>query len=127
MGGSSMKGIFYNPPSTAPRKRVPPLLLLALGGLLEGRRDYVIVDGNLEPDPVEALDRRVREWGARVLAMTVMPGPQLGQAVPFARELKRRHPELIMVWGGYFPTQHHEACLRAPYVDYVVRGHGEAS
>jgi len=29
------------------------------------------------------------------------------------------------VWGGYFPTQHADVCLRAPFVDYVVRGHGE--
>jgi radical SAM superfamily enzyme YgiQ (UPF0313 family) len=54
-----------------------------------------------------------------------MPGPQLSQAVPLARELKRRHPGLTIVWGGYFPSQHYEVCLRAPYVDYVVRGHGE--
>src|SRR5260370_8523401 len=92
-----------------------------------GRHEDVIVDGNVEPYPPEALDRRVRAWGGRVLAMTVRLGPQRGQAVPFARELKRSQPDLIMVWGGYFPTQHHEVCLRAPYVDYVVRGHGEAS
>src|SRR5260370_39792623 len=82
-------------------------------------------EANLGPNALEGVARRVREWGARVLAMTVMPGPQLGQAVPFARELKRRHPELIMVWGGDFPTQHYEVCVRAPYVDYVGRGHGE--
>jgi radical SAM superfamily enzyme YgiQ (UPF0313 family) len=39
--------------------------------------------------------------------------------------LKRRHPGLVVVWGGYFPTQHWESCLRADYVDFVVRGHGE--
>src|SRR5712692_12116362 len=62
-----------------------------------------------------------------LLALTVMPGPQLRDAVPIALELKRRHPGVIIVWGGYFPTQHYEVCLRAPYVDYVVRGHGEIS
>ena len=122
-----MKVILYNPQSTASRKRILPLSLLALGALIEGRHEYVIVDGNVEPDSLSALDGRVRDWGARVLAMTVMPGPQLSAAVPLARELKRRNPDLIMVWGGYFPTQHHEVCVRAPYVDYVVRGHGEAS
>ena len=122
-----MKLILYNPQSTASRKHILPLSLLALGALLEGRHEYVIVDGNVEPDPLTTLDRRVRDWGARVLAMTVMPGPQLSQAVPFTRELKRRHPRLITVWGGYFPTQHYEACLREPSVDYVVRGHAERS
>ena len=30
-----------------------------------------------------------------------------------------------MVWGGYFPTQHWDVVLRAEFVDFVVRGHGE--
>ena len=32
--------------------------LLALGAVLEGEHDYAIVDGNLERDPLAALDRR---------------------------------------------------------------------
>ncbi|HEY8744486.1 MAG TPA: radical SAM protein, partial [Chloroflexota bacterium] len=81
--------------------------------VLEGKHDYVIVDGNLEDDPVA------------VLAVTVMPGPQLHEAVPHCQRLKALHPDLTIVWGGYFPTQHYDVCLRADYVDYVVRGHGE--
>jgi anaerobic magnesium-protoporphyrin IX monomethyl ester cyclase len=117
--------ILYNPPSSAGRKPVLPMSLLALGALLEGVYDYRIVDGNLEPDPVAALNRAIAETGADVLGVTVMPGPQLSHAVPHCRELKARHPGLTVVWGGYFPTQHYDACLRADYVDYVVRGHGE--
>ncbi len=117
--------VLYNPPSSAQRKPVLPMSLLALGALLEGEHDYVIVDGNLEPDPLAAVDRAVRETGADILAVTVMPGPQLRHAVPHCRHLKAMHPHLTVVWGGYFPTQHHDVCLRADYVDYVVRGHGE--
>lgn len=120
-----MKVVLYNPQSSAARKRVLPLSLLALGAVLEGRHDYVIVDGNVEPNPLGVLDGRIREWGAHVIAMTVMPGPQLRDAVPLARELKRMHPQITIVWGGYFPTQHFDVCLRESYVDYVVRGHGE--
>jgi radical SAM superfamily enzyme YgiQ (UPF0313 family) len=57
--------------------------------------------------------------------MTVMPGPQLSDAAPRARAVKERYPELKMVWGGYFPTQHAQACLESPYVDYVLRGHAD--
>lgn len=117
--------ILYNPASNAQRKPVLPMSLLALGALLEGEYDYRIVDGNIEADPVAALDRALTETGATVLGVTVMPGPQLGQAVPLCREIKRRHPRVTIVWGGYFPTQHYEACLRSDYVDYVVRSHGE--
>lgn len=117
--------VLYNPPSTPQRKPVLPLSLLALGAVLEGAHDYVVIDGNLEPDPIATLDRAVRETGADVLGVTVMPGPQLAGAVPVCRWLKARHPRLTIVWGGYFPTQHYDVCLRADYVDYVVRGHGE--
>jgi anaerobic magnesium-protoporphyrin IX monomethyl ester cyclase len=119
--------ILYNPASSAGRKPILPLSLLALGAALEDRHDYAIVDGNLEDDPVAAIDRLVRERGATVLGVTVMPGPQLRQAVPHCRQLKLLHPGLTIVWGGYFPTQHYEVCLRAGYVDYVVRGHGEVA
>jgi anaerobic magnesium-protoporphyrin IX monomethyl ester cyclase len=117
--------ILYNPTSNAKRKPMLPISLLALGALLEGRHEYRIVDGNLEADPLEAVDKALRETGARFLGVTVMPGPQLNEAVPVCRELKRRHPDVTIIWGGYFPTQHFEACLRSDYVDYVVRGHGE--
>ena len=39
-------------------------------------------------------------------------------------ELGLTRPGLTVVWGGYFPSQHFDACLRSPFVDYVVRGHG---
>jgi radical SAM superfamily enzyme YgiQ (UPF0313 family) len=117
--------ILYNPISSANRKPVVPMALLALGALLEGEHDYVIVDGNLEPDPFATLDRLIREQGADILAVTVMPGPQLENATPLCHKLKELHPSLTVIWGGYFPTQHYEVCLRASYVDYVVRGHGE--
>ncbi len=120
--------IFYNPQSSAGRKPILPFSLLAVGAVLEGRHEYLIVDGNLEPNPLARLAALAAECEPRgpvVLAVTVMPGPQLKQAAPLCRALKEQHPRLTVVWGGYFPTQHWEACLRADYVDYVVRGHGE--
>jgi radical SAM superfamily enzyme YgiQ (UPF0313 family) len=116
----------YNPPSSARRKPVMPLSLLALGALLEDRHDYAIVDGNLNRDALQTIDRMVQD-GADTLAITVMPGPQLADAVPLSKELKSRHPDLRIVWGGYFPTQHWDVCLKSGYVDYVVRGHGEVT
>ncbi|HLH74643.1 MAG TPA: radical SAM protein [Chloroflexota bacterium] len=117
--------VLYNPPSNPRRKPILPMSLLALGALLEGEHPYRIVDGNLEAQPAETLDRVIHETGASTLGITVMPGPQLADAVPTSRFLKQRHPDLTIVWGGYFPTQHYEACLRGDEVDYVVRGHGE--
>ena len=50
--------VLYNPRSNASGKRILPMSLLALGALLEGGRDYVIVDGNLEAEPLARLDQR---------------------------------------------------------------------
>ncbi len=105
---------------------VLPMSLLALGALLEDRHDYRIIDGNLTPDPITALDQALRETDALILAVTVMPGPQLHDAVPTCRRIKELHPQVTIVWGGYFPTQHWDVCLQASYVDYVVRGHSES-
>lgn len=120
-----MRLVLYNPPSNARRKPILPMSLLALGAVLEGRHDYRIVDGNLETNSLAALQRTISETEAEVLGVTVMPGPQLSEAAPTCRALKGQFPNLQIVWGGYFPTQHSDACLRAAYVDYVVRGHGE--
>jgi radical SAM superfamily enzyme YgiQ (UPF0313 family) len=100
--------------------------LLAVGALLEDTYPYEIIDGNLEDSPLEALDAAVRRAGPDVvLGMTVMPGPQLEQAIPLCKRLKERHPQLVIVWGGYFSTQHWDVGLNADYIDYIVRGHSE--
>jgi radical SAM superfamily enzyme YgiQ (UPF0313 family) len=117
--------ILYNPPSSANRKPVLPMSLLALGAILEGKHDYAIVDGNLEEDPLDALDHAIRVTNAEILGVTVMPGPQLQSAPSVCKALKKRFPFLTIIWGGYFPTQHYEVCLKADYVDYVICGHGE--
>lgn len=119
--------ILYNPASTTQRKPVLPMSLLAVAALLEGDCDCTIVDGNLERDPVGVIDRVLRASDDAILGVTVMPGPQVRRAVPDCRRLKALHPDLTVVWGGYFPTQHYDVCLRADYVDYVVLGHGEVA
>jgi anaerobic magnesium-protoporphyrin IX monomethyl ester cyclase len=116
--------ILYNPTSNGSGKRILPMSLLALGAVLEGQYEYAIVDGNCERDALAALRAEIVR-GGNVLAITVMPGPQLARAVPHTRALKREFPHLTVVWGGYFPTQHAEAILRDPAIDFAVRGHGE--
>jgi tRNA A37 methylthiotransferase MiaB len=121
-----MKIILCNPQSSASRKPILPMSLLAVGAVLEGRYEYQIVDANLTADVLAELVAAVQAAESDVvLGFTVMPGPQLQQAHGLSRELKGRFPELPIVWGGYFPTQHWDVCLRSEWVDYVVRGHSE--
>ncbi len=117
--------ILYNPTSTHPGKAPLPISLLSLGAVLEGKYEYEIVDGNLLAQPEQDLLEIIRAKKATALGMTVMPGPQLNQAVPLSKKIKSLFPELPIIWGGYFPTQHSEVVLQADYVDYAVIGQGE--
>lgn len=122
--------IFFNPISTSPGKQPLPLSVLSLAAVLDPAEAWHLVDGNVEADPAA----RILEWVARagagelvVLAVTVMPGPQVAQAVAVCRRLRTAQPSIVIVWGGYFPTQHADVVLAAPYVNYVIRAQGEAS
>ena len=117
--------LLFNPRATRPKNRRYPLSVLALGAMLEGREEYAIVDGNLPEDPRAPIERLMRERPARMLAVTVMPGPQMVAAIPVCRWFKQAYPGVPIVWGGYFPTIYPDAALNAKYVDFAVRGQGE--
>ena len=120
--------VLFNPQSAPPGKTYLPLSLLALGGMLEGRQAYEIIDGNLETDPATPIiEKLLAADGRGVLGVTVMPGPQLKQAAEVSARVRATLPQVTIVWGGYFPTEHTDVCLGSTYVDYVVRGQGEAT
>jgi anaerobic magnesium-protoporphyrin IX monomethyl ester cyclase len=127
MGGAVI--VLYNPLSTTPGKQPLPLSVMALAAVLEARGEaWSLVDGNIAGDPAAEIIARlaaVPQPATPLLAVTVMPGPQLTQAVAVCRRVKESLPHVPIVWGGYFPTQHFETALRAPYVDFVIRSQGE--
>jgi hypothetical protein len=117
--------VLFNPKSTNSPRSPLPMGLMALASMIEGEFSYAIVDGNLEADPVGAIVEIAIRKPVRAICVTVMPGPQLRAAVDACRELKRALPGTPIVWGGYFPSQHAEACLSESTVDVCVKGQGE--
>jgi anaerobic magnesium-protoporphyrin IX monomethyl ester cyclase len=117
--------ILLHPRSTSPKNRRFPLAVLSLAAVLEGKLEYAIVDGNADPHPEETLDRLVKENSVQLLAVSVMPGPQMRAAIPICTNFRRKYPSIPIVWGGYFASLYSDAALNAPYVDFVVRGQGE--
>jgi radical SAM superfamily enzyme YgiQ (UPF0313 family) len=117
--------VLYNPKATKFRNRRLPLSILSIAAVLEGREEYAIVDGNVDPNATQTLLALMHEKRVELLAVTVMPGPQTVSAVESCREVRERYPEVPIVWGGYFPSNYTEAALNAPYVDFAVRGQGE--
>jgi anaerobic magnesium-protoporphyrin IX monomethyl ester cyclase len=118
--------LLYNPRSTSPGKQRLPLSLMAIAAVIEVDYETEFVDGNLIADPAAHIIERAQTTGATLLAVTVMPGPQLTQAVPVCKRVKAALPDLQILWGGYFPTQHADVCLRSGYVDFCIEGQGEA-
>jgi radical SAM superfamily enzyme YgiQ (UPF0313 family) len=117
--------ILLHPRSTKPKNRRFPLAVLALAAVLEGKEECTIVDGNADPQPGQTIDRIMREDNVTLLAVSVMPGPQMKAAIPLCKEFRAKYPRVPIVWGGYFASLYTDAALNAPYVDYVVRGQGE--
>src|SRR4029453_15232558 len=98
-----------------------PLSLMSLAAMLEARGDsWTLVDGNLSNDPAAEIIvqlRGVPRTQIARLAVTVMPGPQLTQAVAICQRVKRELPHVPIVGGGDFRTQHRDTVLKEPYVD----------
>ncbi len=113
--------ILYHPRTAYGKYRIP-MPLLALGSMLERRYNYEIVDGNFFQNAYEQLAQVIGRSGAKILGMTVMPGPQLQEAIPIVRGFRERFPDLKIIWGGYFPANHADTVLRSGWVDYVMRG-----
>ena len=117
--------LFYNPLSTSPGKQRLPMSLLAIAAMVADNYNISMIDGNLIADPAAAIIERARATGARLLCVTVMPGPQLRQAVRVCKQVRAALPDLTIVWGGYFPSTHAEVVLQSGFVDYVIIGQGE--
>ena len=117
--------ILFNPQSTKPKNRRFPLSVLALAGMLEGREAYAIVDGNIDPDPTGTILSLIEQNSVQLLAVTVMPGPQMVASIEPCKRVRARYPNIPIVWGGYFPSVYTDAALNASYVDFAVRGQGE--
>ena len=103
-----------------------PLSVLHLAAVLEGQRPWQILDGNLGPIVLSALEA-LRARPHAFVGVTVMPGPQVVTAIAISAAIRAAFPEVPIGWGGYFPTLYPASAINAPYVDYLIRGQGEGT
>lgn len=118
------KVLLFNPRAAETKARVPNSIL-SIAASIEGKYDYAIVDGNLEKNPRKVLFDYLDTGNYKVFASTVMPGPQLRQAIPFTREIRKKYPHLKIVWGGYFASNHSQVSINSGYIDYIIYGPGD--
>ncbi|MBP6793418.1 MAG: B12-binding domain-containing radical SAM protein [Saprospiraceae bacterium] len=118
------KVILFNPRSANSKYRIPNSIL-QIGASIHGKYEYVFVDGNMEKDPWSVIANYLETGDFKYFGTTVMPGPQLNQAIPYASRAKKLRPDLINIWGGYFAANQYKTVCKAPYIDFAINGPGD--
>jgi radical SAM superfamily enzyme YgiQ (UPF0313 family) len=120
------KTILFNPKSGNAKHRIPNSIL-QVGASIHGEFEYVLVDGNLEKDPLQEIFKYLETGEYKYFCSTVMPGPQLRQAIPFTKKIKEMFSNVTVIWGGYFASNQYEVCMDSHLVDYIVNGPGDVT
>ena len=120
------KVLLFNPRAGI-NVRIIPNAILAIAASIDGLFEYVVVDGNREDDPWKKIIHYLESGEFKFFASTVMPGPQLKQAIPFTKQIRKQFPDLKIIWGGYFASNHHNTVIKSGYVDAVINGPGDKS
>ena len=117
--------LLINPTITSRNAARFPLAVMNLAAALRPTYEARILDGNIDRDFVATASAAAGGFDA--VGISVMGGPQLQAAVAVSRAIRAAAPSTAIIWGGYFPTICPDASLNSDYVDYVIRGQGEAS
>ena len=119
---SSKKIVLFNPKTSdiSRRKGVLPLALLSISAKLkeEGYK-IVILDEAIDSFSEELLD------GSLCFGISAMIGYQIYSALKMAKRIRKLHPEIPIIWGGWHPSIQPEQTAENDNVDYLVRGQGE--
>ncbi len=118
------KVILFNPRSANSKHRIPNSVL-QVAASIDVDWEWVIVDGNREDDPWIKIKQYLDTGEYGFFGSTVMPGPQLRQAIPITRDIRLGYPAVKIIWGGYFASNQFGSVLNSGYVDFVVNGPGD--
>ncbi|MEM0999142.1 MAG: hypothetical protein AAGN35_18955 [Bacteroidota bacterium] len=116
--------LLFNPRATNSKPRIPNSVL-QVAASIDGRWEWALVDGNRDADPWLKIKAYLATGRFKYLGMTVMPGPQLRQAIPIVRKVREQFPEVINIWGGYFASNQYRAVIESEAVDFIVDGPGD--
>lgn len=116
--------VLFNPRSGNAKHRIPNSIL-QVGASIHGKFDYVLVDGNLEKDPWITIKKYLETGKFSFFGCTVMPGPQLRQAIPYSKKIREEFPSITIIWGGYFASNQYKSVIGSGFVDYIINGPGD--
>ncbi len=118
------KVIIFNPRSAKYKHRIPNSIL-QVGASIHGQYEYVFVDGNMEKNPWIKIEEYVKTGQYKYFGCTVMPGPQLEQAIILTKRIRSEYPDIVNIWGGYFPSNQYKAVINSGFVDFIINGPGD--
>ena len=125
--------LIVNPPhpsigSRIPDDHLPPLGLLSIGGpLIDDGHNVSLFDAEFGPASENEIQAHIKSILPDILLLGHSGSTSAHPiAAQIAQTAKTNNPELIVIYGGVFPTYHWRDILSdEPYFDYIVRGEGE--
>jgi anaerobic magnesium-protoporphyrin IX monomethyl ester cyclase len=119
----SKKIVFFFPAFTSADATAPLGILAIATPLLRAGYEVKLIDSTITPN----FKKRVIEEMADslCLAISLVTGPMIKEAVEIARESKRLYPDKPVVIGGWHPSLLPDQTLAADCVDIIVIGQGE--
>lgn len=118
------KIILFNPLITKNKARIP-LSILQVAASIYGKFEFVLIDGNREEDAWLKIKNYLDSGEFKYFGCSVMPGPQLKQAIPFTKRIKEAYPQITTIWGGYFASNQYKVSIESGYIDYIINGIGD--
>ena len=113
----------FESPQEGTTQKMPLELLTLAGPLLQAGYDVRIIDANVEKNCRDSL---LEACGNAVcLGISCILGYQIIDGFEVALELRKKIPDLPIVWGGWFPSVMPESFLNEGIADLVVMGQGE--
>lgn len=130
-----MRIVLLHPPHTAigsriPQEHLPPFGLLCLGGpLIDAGHRVTLVNADRRPmETKEILSNVLAHAPDAVLIGHSGSSSAHPTIVDLARRLRAAQPDLIIIYGGVYPSYHWQDVLReCTAIDIIVRGEGEAT
>jgi radical SAM superfamily enzyme YgiQ (UPF0313 family) len=118
------KVVLYNPKSVF---FAMPLALLAIGSYLDPKKyEVIIIDGRLEKNPLNKIMKELD--GALCLGITVLTGNPINDALYISDSVKRVHPDIPIIWGGWHPSLFpKQTLIDENSIDISVQGQGEVT
>src|SRR5579862_1880515 len=117
------KVVLFHPPYDGPPLG-PPLSLLSLASpLLAAGFQVSIIDASIDPAHKSTLQWEISD--ALCLGISLLTGRMIRSAVDVSKFVRRLHPRLPIIYGGWHPTLLPGQTLQEDFVDAVVRGQGE--